>query len=193
MPSPLRDDGMTSIATVLLDTVRSPNAIPCPARIMANNKSVPANRYPPKKKEKSEIADKQQFFTGKGIDHIPGERTYHQRRDGIGRQYESCRRTACCERFAQIHGQNRQQQIKSKKKAGNSRQPPHRSYVSTISHEQPFPSTFFILFKRLAQQSGRRCIVHFYPDKLSYAMTTFIENNNLILRCATEQLFARTF
>ena len=43
------------------------------------------------KKEKSEIADKQQFFTGKGIDHIPGERTYHQRRDGIGRQYESCR------------------------------------------------------------------------------------------------------
>ena len=82
---------------------------------------------------------------------------------------------------------------KKQKKAGNSRQPPHRSYVSTISHEQPFPSTFFILFKRLAQQSGRRCIVHFYPDKLSYAMTTFIENNNLILRCATEQLFTRTF
>ena len=49
MPSVLRLDGSTSMATVELDTVSAPNGPPCSVLTIVNNNKVEAAKYPAKK------------------------------------------------------------------------------------------------------------------------------------------------
>ena len=65
IPSVLRDEGSTSIATVLLATVVKPKGIPCTVLTTANSTSVPAATYPTKKSVNTAKLSSSTVFLGK--------------------------------------------------------------------------------------------------------------------------------
>src|SRR5574344_1655861 len=65
MPSFLREEGNTSMATVLFDTVTAPNGAPCNVLTKANIRIVPAPTYPRKKMLKKAKQIMSTFFLEK--------------------------------------------------------------------------------------------------------------------------------
>lgn len=89
MPSLRRDDGSTSMATVLLATVAAPNGIPCMVRTIANISSVPAPIYSCETDEKGKEAHHQYPLAVETVDDEAAERAYQQCGHYIAREYHS--------------------------------------------------------------------------------------------------------